>query len=239
MRRRIIIWNEPTMPGGQPMFAVIFEVEPRRGKAEEYLQLAASLRPELEKMDGFIAIERFASKRSDGRLLSLSIWRDEEALTRWRSLGVHRAAQQKGRSVIFADYRLRVGEITADSGLREGTSRQRRQLGQSGAGGIVTISEFSPASPDASLDRDPAIDFDLAATAALGMTDREAFASLYDSGKLLLLASWGDAAGAGRWRPSGIAGGEWRHRQVQILRDYGMFERGQAPQYYPPVQQRI
>jgi heme-degrading monooxygenase HmoA len=218
----MLIWKVPTMPGGQPMFAVIFEVEQRKGKSEEYLQLAASLRPELEKMDGFVEIERFASKRGDGRLLSLSIWRDDEALARWRMLGVHRAAQLKGRSAIFADYRLRVGEITEDSGA--------------GTGGTVTISEFSPAAQDAPLEPDPAAAFDLP---ALGMTNREAFASLYNPGKLLLLACWQDEATAGRWRPGVTAAGEWRHRRVRILRDYGMFDRGQAPQYYPPVAKAV
>lgn len=223
------------------MFAVIFEVEPRTDKAEEYLRLAASLRPELEKIDGFAAIERFASKRTDGRLLSLSAWRDEAALVEWRRLGVHRAAQQKGRTEIFADYRLRVGEIIADRRLREGASGPARRPaeGEAGAGKIVTISEFSPAEGDAPFDRDRAADFGLPAAEAFGMTDCEAFESIYNEGKLLLLASWQDAVAAGRWCPKNILGAEGRHRLVRIRRDYGMFDRGEAPQYYPPVRKTI
>jgi heme-degrading monooxygenase HmoA len=223
------------------MFAVIFEVEPRRGKAEEYLQLALALRPELAKIDGFAAIERFASKRTRGRLLSLSAWRDEQALIGWRRLGMHRAAQQRGRSEIFADYRLRVGEIIADFRLGEGASvpGERFEESEAGAGKIVTISEFSPAVADPQFDRDRTADFGLPAAGALGMTDCETFESIYNEGKLLILVSWQDAAAAGRWCPKNIPGGEGRHRLVRIRRDYGMFDRGEAPQYYPPVPRTI
>jgi heme-degrading monooxygenase HmoA len=200
------------------MFAVIFEVAPRPGKTEEYLQLAAALRPELDKIDGFLEIERYASRRDAGRLLSLSLWRDDTALTAWRMLGVHRSAQQKGRSEIFADYRLRVGEITAD----------RRPLAEEHGGEIVTISEFPPA------ENEPAESV-LPAAGAPGMTEFEAFASLYNPGKLLFLASWQDPANAIGWQPPSIAGGEGRHRRVRIIRDYGMFDRTQAPQYYPAI----
>jgi heme-degrading monooxygenase HmoA len=99
------------------MIAVIFEVLPAPGRTQDYLDLAASLRPELEKMDGFISIERFASLTNEGKILSLSIWRDEEAVRRWRNLEAHRAAQAKGRGGIFADYRLRVASVIRDYGM--------------------------------------------------------------------------------------------------------------------------
>ena len=101
------------------MIAVIFEVVPAPGRQQEYLDLAARLKPELEKMDGFISIERFASLTQEGKILSLSIWRDEEAVRRWRNLVDHRAAQAKGRGGIFADYRLRVASVIRDYGMRE------------------------------------------------------------------------------------------------------------------------
>lgn len=101
------------------MIAVIFEVVPEPGRRQEYLDLAASLRPALEKMDGFISIERFASLTTDGKILSLSIWRDEEAVKRWRQFERHRAAQAKGRAGIFADYRLRVASVIRDYGMFE------------------------------------------------------------------------------------------------------------------------
>ena len=101
------------------MIAVIFEVIPAPGRQQDYLDLAASLKPALEKMDGFISIERFASLANEGKILSLSIWRDEESVRRWRNLEGHRAAQAQGRAGIFADYRLRVASVIRDYGLHE------------------------------------------------------------------------------------------------------------------------
>ncbi len=96
------------------MYAVIFEVRPKEERIDEYLDLAAALRPELEKIDGFISIERFKSLTDEGKVLSLSIWRDEEAITAWRNVAQHREAQAKGRAVIFIDYRIRVAEVLRD-----------------------------------------------------------------------------------------------------------------------------
>lgn len=101
------------------MIAVIFEVVPAPGRKQEYLDLAASLRPDLEKMDGFVSIERFESLTDKAKVLSLSIWRDEEAVKRWRQFEGHRIAQAKGRDGIFADYRLRVASVIRDYGMFE------------------------------------------------------------------------------------------------------------------------
>jgi len=99
------------------MIAVIFEVVPAPGKKQEYLDLAAQLRPDLEKIDGFISVERFASITDERKLLSLSFWRDEDAVKRWRTLESHRAAQARGRGGIFAEYRLRVASVLRDYGM--------------------------------------------------------------------------------------------------------------------------
>jgi heme-degrading monooxygenase HmoA len=101
------------------MIAVIFEVIPAPGRRQEYLDLAAALRPVLEKMDGFISIERFASMANEGKILSLSFWRDEEAVKGWRNLEDHRTAQAKGRAGVFTDYRLRIAGVVRDYGLTE------------------------------------------------------------------------------------------------------------------------
>ena len=101
------------------MIAVIFEVIPASGRKQEYLDIAASLRPALEKIDGFISIERFESLTIEGKILSLSIWRDEDAVKRWRQLEAHRVAQAKGRAGVFSDYRLRVAEVIRDYGMFE------------------------------------------------------------------------------------------------------------------------
>ena len=101
------------------MLAVIFEVIPAPGRKEEYLELAAQLRPELEKIDGFISVERFASLTDESKLLSLSFWRDEEAVRNWRNLAGHREAQALGRSGVFADYRLRIAGVVRDYGMTD------------------------------------------------------------------------------------------------------------------------
>jgi heme-degrading monooxygenase HmoA len=101
------------------MIAVIFEVWPAEGAMENYLGLAADLRAELETLDGFIAVERFQSLSEPGKLLSLSFWRDEDAVRAWRNHAGHRATQAKGRAGVFADYRLRVAHVLRDYGMTE------------------------------------------------------------------------------------------------------------------------
>ena len=97
------------------MFMVIFEVQPHKERFDDYLEIAKSLKPHIEKIDGFIDNERYSSKRREGRVLSLSTWRDEKAVIRWRTLAVHHQAQEKGRFEIFEDYQLRVGEVVGQT----------------------------------------------------------------------------------------------------------------------------
>ena len=103
----------------KPMIAVIFEVIPAPGRKQEYLDLAERLGSDLQEMDGFLSIERFESLTSANKILSLSIWRDEEAVKRWRQFEGHRGAQAKARDGIFADYRLRVASVIRDYGMVE------------------------------------------------------------------------------------------------------------------------
>lgn len=99
------------------MIAVIFEVWPAPGERQRYLDIAAALRPRLEAIDGFISVERFESLAAPGKLLSLSVFRDEAAVAAWRGLEAHRQAQCLGRGGVFADYRLRVAHVVRDYGL--------------------------------------------------------------------------------------------------------------------------
>jgi heme-degrading monooxygenase HmoA len=101
------------------MIAVIFEVWPNPERKQDYLDIAGELRPLLDEIDGFISIERFESLSEPGKILSLSFWRDEAAVARWRQLGEHRAAQTRGRAEVFRDYRLRVAEVNRDYGMHE------------------------------------------------------------------------------------------------------------------------
>ena len=96
------------------MIAVIFEVFPAVGPRDDYLSMAAAMRPLLDQADGFISIERFESLYTPGKLLSLQFWRDEESLTKWRNVTEHRAAQALGRNGMFDDYRLRIAGVIRD-----------------------------------------------------------------------------------------------------------------------------
>jgi heme-degrading monooxygenase HmoA len=99
------------------MIAVIFEVQIKEGRQEEYLQIAAQLKEHLAQVDGFISIERFASLSEEGKLCSLSFWEDETAIKKWREFELHRIAQAKGKAGIFADFRIRVAEVVRDYGM--------------------------------------------------------------------------------------------------------------------------
>ena len=109
------------------MFAVIFEVQPRSGQWDAYLARGRMLKPEIERIDGFVDNVRYRSLTREGLILSLSSWRDEKAVVRWRIQARHHEAQEQGRAAILADYHLRVGEITHDTHLPPGhTLRQQR-----------------------------------------------------------------------------------------------------------------
>ena len=222
------------------MFAVIFLVQPKQERWNDYLDLAKYLKPKLEAIDGFIDNERYESQRSKGRLLSLSTWRDEKAVVRWRTQSEHHGAQEKGRFQIFQDYRLYVGEITDDTDPPAGLTLEQQRFDETAVGNakVATIAEVTPqkgrqiaAQPDllpALLGLDGKPD---------GCVDVEAFENIYKPGNLLLLAFWRDAQAARTWRPGHAGGAEGvRLRQVRIIRDYGMFDRREAPQFYPDVQ---
>ena len=101
------------------MIAIIFEVFPAEGRTDEYLDIAAAMRPLVEQVDGFISVERFRSITNPDKLLSISFFRDEEAVNEWRRLTQHRSAQAKGRGGVFADYRLRVAHVLRDYGMTD------------------------------------------------------------------------------------------------------------------------
>jgi heme-degrading monooxygenase HmoA len=101
------------------MIAVIFEVWPADGERQHYLDIAADLRPLLAEIDGFISVERFESIHEPGKMLSLSFWRDEEAIAAWRAREPHRAAQLLGRESVFRDYHLRIAHVFRDYGMND------------------------------------------------------------------------------------------------------------------------
>ena len=216
------------------MFAVIFEVQPKTERIDDYLELAKRLKPKLEAIDGFIDNERFKSLRDERRLVSLSTWRDEKAVIRWRTQGEHRAAQEKGRFEVFEDYHLRVGEIFADS--KTPAAKQQRfdetEIGEATVVGITAVEPNDTGGvPDEALVAWLGLD-----RVGNGLIEQETFESITMPGRLLLLTSWRDAKAAESFSPKTPAGAKSvRHRSVRIIRDYGMFERREAPQFYPEV----
>lgn len=219
------------------MFSVIFEFHPNAAKKDEYLGLAHRLRPILQSMDGFVENERFESVLRPGWLLSHSGWRDEKSLVRWRTHAVHHAVQTRGRSEIFDDYHLRVGEQILDS-----DPPPHATIGQSrfddtevGSARLVTFTEAVPAKTTIlAADRLPGeLGLDLSHGAIAGY---DIWASLYTERKLALLVGWKDAKAADAFAPRKTeAIDKLRHRQVRILRDYGRFDRREAPQYFPDI----
>jgi heme-degrading monooxygenase HmoA len=99
------------------MIAIIFEVMPAEGQKDAYLDIAATMRPMVEQVEGFISVERFQSLTNPEKLLSISFFEDEDAVHRWRKLAAHRNAQSKGRNGVFSDYRLRVCHVMRDYGM--------------------------------------------------------------------------------------------------------------------------
>src|SRR5262249_10448534 len=149
---------------------------------------------------------------------------------RWRTLAMHHQVQEKGRFEVFQDYHLRVGEIVADDRPPPGQALRQQRLDETevGEAKAVTICEVD------AVDRKPASDniardLGLPSIGARGLTDRELYESIYNPGKLLLLGSWASAGAAEAWQPRLAGPGTLRHRQVRIIRDYGMFDRREAP----------
>jgi heme-degrading monooxygenase HmoA len=182
------------------VFAVIFTVQPKKERWNDYLDLAKYLKPKLEAIDGFIDNERFESRRRSGLLLSLSTWRDEKAVLHWRTQREHRSVQERGRFEIFEDYHLSVGEITKDTDPPQGLSVMEKRFDETvvGLAKVATIAEFAPRPGDdsgalnlpAQLGLERPLD---------GLVDVELFGSLYNPGKIVLLALWRDVETANRW----------------------------------------
>jgi len=215
------------------MFAVIFEVQPKSDRWDQYLNLAGQLRPELERIDGFIDNERYRSRRTEGRVLSLSTWADEKAVIRWRTHAMHHGVQEKGREEVFEDYHLRVGEITDDTDIPTGHTLTQSRFDTTEFGHAKVVSIIEPLAgtlPDS-----------LHLHGREGLHDAELFEGITTPGKMLLLVSWRTAAAADSWSPPASlpSGARVRHRRVRVIRDYGLADRREAPQFYPASARRV
>ena len=223
------------------MFSVIFEVHPKPEQWDAYLGLGKMLKPELEKIDGFVDNIRYRSLRHDGWLLSLSGWRDEKALVRWRTQARHHVVQEKGRSDIFLDYHLRIGQLTQDTRPPEGHALSEQRLDETETGDATTIT----------LDR---------RQASAGMGQGDETGRCREMARLSRRCAGPGRVGcvrrradAGRYYPAGfrrdLAAAEAfeaavslqdgaRLRRVRVVRDYGMFDRREAPHSIPTPRAR-
>ena len=221
------------------MFSVLFEVQPKPEKWGDYLGNAKMLRAELEKVPGFVDNTLYKSIQRKERILSLSNWRDEKAVVRWRTTRNHHLAQQKGRHDILESYHLRVGEIFADNQIPSGMKllSQRNDETEIGEGSMVTIITASRPSghPNNVTACSQFLGLDIYSGDAL--VDWDLYDAVLTPGDLCLTLVWKDC-GAVKYFEDGermLLPETHRIRHVRVIRDYTMLDRREAPQYYPAV----
>ena len=220
------------------MFAVLFEVHPYTAQWDAYLGYAKMLRPELEAIDGFVDNVRYRSLTRPGWILSLSSWRNEKALVRWRTLVRHHDVQVKGRSEVLADYHLRVGQITTDSHVPEGNRLEEQRLDVTEVGKATALTLINPQRQYQDGPIDEVDGYELAQqfgldTGAEGLISWDIFDAVQEPGNPILVQSWSDPERAAVYLAD--VRHDLRRRTIRIVRDYGMFDRRESPQYYPDV----
>jgi heme-degrading monooxygenase HmoA len=218
------------------MFAVLFELQRRAGQWDAYLGGVSGLRPELEQVDGFVGNIRYGSLTREGWMLSLSVWRDEKALVRWRTAMRHHEMQDKGRNAILRDYDVRVGQITADTNLPDGHSLEEQRLDETEVGegtSIVLITDTRPADWDDTSNPPDCAEFLGLDPYAPGMVSWDVLDAVLSPGELMLLLVFEDRAAADHFSDTVLLKEGARARQLRVIRDYGMFDRREAPQYHP------
>jgi heme-degrading monooxygenase HmoA len=224
------------------MFVVLFEVNPASGLLDSYLGLAKTLRPELEQVDGFIENVRYGSLQREGWLLSVSSWRDEKAVVRWRTTANHHQAQATGRSRILGDYHLRVGQFVADTQLPPGQELREQRLDTTdvGAGTLATL--VTAKRPDGWRTESSTVDiakfmgFD--GHSGDGLVEWDIYEAILTPGDLTLMLVWKDRAALDDFDSTKKLPETHRIRHVRIIRDYGMYDRREAPQYYPEIEKK-
>jgi heme-degrading monooxygenase HmoA len=217
------------------MFCGMLEVNPKSGQFDAYFGMARMLRPELEKIDGFVDNDRYASLTRPGWLLSLSSWRDEKSMVRWSVETHHHKVMQAARDRVFADYRMHIGELVADTRVPAGQAlpQQRLDVTEAGAGKAITLldsaRELNWVRQVGAHAVAVSLGFDPETPAAVSW---DVFDSIAAPGNIVALVKWSGLAGAETFArevalPEGV-----RLRNIRIVRDYGMFDRREAPQYF-------
>jgi heme-degrading monooxygenase HmoA len=220
------------------MFSVIFEVHPKPEQWDQYLANAKMLRSELEQVDGFVDNIRYKSLTRERWILSLSNWRDEKSVVRWRTSARHHEVQEKGRNQILLDYHLRVGQVTRDTHIPEGYELVEQRLDETEKGLGTTVTLLTVKGPGDWQKNPPAEDiagwFGLRLDAN-DLVSWDVFETVLIPSDFILLITWRDASAAEAFAVRRQLESNARYRNVRIVRDYGMFDRYEAPQYYPEV----
>ena len=219
------------------MFSVLFEVHPKAEEWDAYLGFGKLLKPELEQIDGFVDNVRYRSLTREGWVLSLSSWRDEKSLVRWRTAARHHDMQKRGRDQILLDYHLRVVQLTRDTRLPTGCELREQRLDESEVGNGAAVTFISEGVDPQALGSVSAQE--LARRLGLpheagGLVSWDVFEAVLTPGQTILMLVWTDRLAArviGETLPSTD---QRRVRDVRVIRDYGMFDRREAPQYHPP-----
>jgi heme-degrading monooxygenase HmoA len=224
------------------MFSAMLEVHPKPAQVDAYLGMAKLLRPELEKIDGFIDNNRYASLTREGWLLSLSSWRDEKSLIRWRSQETHHKIMQAARDRVFSDYRLRIGQTVSDTHVPAGQvlREQRFDVTEVGQGTAVTLHDwkFSPAWVKQALSEEVAKALGVD-TGAPGLVSWDVFDHLITPGEVIAVVTWRDHAAAEAFLGDAATPDVSRLRNIRIVREYGMFDRREAPQFFKEAQPKV
>jgi heme-degrading monooxygenase HmoA len=218
------------------MFSVMFEVHPKPEQWDAYLGEAKMLRPDLEQVDGFVDNIRYRSLTRGGWILSLSGWRDEKSVVRWRTRMRHHETQKKGRSKILLDYHLRVGQVTQDTRLPDGHALREQRLDETEVGEGTTVTLVDARRPPEwvkAAGSDQVATWLGLAPEAAGLASWDVFDAVLTPGDIILLMSWKDKANAEAFEKTTSVPDGARLRRIRVVRDYGMFDRREAPQYYP------
>ena len=205
------------------MIGLFFEVQTRPGHRDQYLNLAASLKPELEAMGGCLFIDRFRSLTRENLLLSYQIWQDEGALTAWRAHAFHHEVQTIGREKVFSDYRIRVAQVTHEARPGQPIWQPERRTPYNDPARRQPTYVLASESKNATLP-------------VATEWRRDAFASVYRDGYFAHLIDLPDHQSGVDFSPRLFADATTEYFRIfEVMRDYGMYERTEAPQYYPPV----
>jgi heme-degrading monooxygenase HmoA len=204
------------------MLSLFFEVQIKPGRIEQYLNLAASLKPELEAMGGCLFLDRFKSLSRDNLILSYQLWQDEGSLTAWRVQAHHHDVQTLGRDKVFSDYRIRVAQVIFEA-------RRGQPVWQPEQRSLYNDPKRRPptyvlATESRSAELPLACDW-----------QSEAFASVYREGQYAHLIALPDEQSGVALAPRLFDEPSIDYvRIVEVTRDYGMYDRTEAPQFYPP-----